>query len=103
MKAIVVEQTGGVDKMLYKDVPIPKAKENTVVVKNHFIGRFLLFKQNVSEALTGSFFLVVRCQLYRHVPSLRPVSLADTVYSRSRRVIGVKAGKIGRGEGRLSD
>ena len=38
MKAIVVEQPGGVDKLLYKDVPIPKAEGNGVVIKNHAIG-----------------------------------------------------------------
>ncbi|KAI9316764.1 hypothetical protein BX666DRAFT_1946680 [Dichotomocladium elegans] len=38
MKAIVVEETGGVDKLLYKDVPIPIPKDDQVLVKNHFIG-----------------------------------------------------------------
>ena len=38
MKAIVVEETGGVDKLIYKDIPIPEPKEGTVVIKNHFIG-----------------------------------------------------------------
>ncbi|KAI8143344.1 hypothetical protein BJV82DRAFT_612414 [Fennellomyces sp. T-0311] len=38
MKAIVVEETGGVDKLIYKDIPIPKATEGTVVIKNHFTG-----------------------------------------------------------------
>lgn len=38
MKAIVVEQPGGVDKLLYKDVPIPKAEGNNVIIKNHAIG-----------------------------------------------------------------
>ncbi|KAI9319172.1 hypothetical protein BX666DRAFT_2018350 [Dichotomocladium elegans] len=38
MKAIVVEQPGGPEKLLYKDVPIPKAIENTIVIKNHAIG-----------------------------------------------------------------
>ncbi|KAI9484697.1 hypothetical protein BDB00DRAFT_878538 [Zychaea mexicana] len=38
MKAVVVEETGGVDKLLYKDLPFPEAHEGTVVIKNHFIG-----------------------------------------------------------------
>ena len=38
MKAILVEETGGVDKLIYKDIPIPQPKDGTVVIKNHFIG-----------------------------------------------------------------
>ncbi|KAF7720708.1 NADPH:quinone reductase [Apophysomyces ossiformis] len=38
MKAIIVEENGGVDKLLYKDVPLPKAKKDTVVIKNHYAG-----------------------------------------------------------------
>ncbi|KAI9031763.1 hypothetical protein CLU79DRAFT_730003 [Phycomyces nitens] len=38
MNAIVVEKCGGPDVLQYKQVPIPKADPNTVVVKNHLIG-----------------------------------------------------------------
>ncbi|KAG0166390.1 NADPH:quinone reductase [Apophysomyces sp. BC1034] len=38
MKAIVIEQTGGTDKLIYKDVPVPKAEKDTVIIKNHFAG-----------------------------------------------------------------
>ncbi|KAI9264130.1 hypothetical protein BDA99DRAFT_437862 [Phascolomyces articulosus] len=38
MKAIVVEETGGVDKLIYKDIPLPEPKEGHVVIKNHFVG-----------------------------------------------------------------
>ncbi|ORZ18175.1 quinone oxidoreductase [Absidia repens] len=38
MKAIVVEEYGATDKLLYKDVPKPTAEKDTVVIKNHCIG-----------------------------------------------------------------
>lgn len=38
MKAVVVEETGGVDKLLYKDIPRPSAQANSVLIKNHVIG-----------------------------------------------------------------
>ncbi|ORY90572.1 hypothetical protein BCR43DRAFT_447577 [Syncephalastrum racemosum] len=38
MKAIVVEQPGGVDKLLYKDVPRPQPTDSQILIKNHAIG-----------------------------------------------------------------
>lgn len=38
MKAVVVEKQGGLEALLYKEWPRPKATQNTVVVKNHVIG-----------------------------------------------------------------
>ncbi|KAI8147585.1 hypothetical protein BJV82DRAFT_642947 [Fennellomyces sp. T-0311] len=38
MKAIVVEQTGGPEKLIYKDIPRPQAKKDSIVIKNHAIG-----------------------------------------------------------------
>ncbi|KAI9301939.1 hypothetical protein BJ944DRAFT_168198 [Cunninghamella echinulata] len=38
MKAIVVEENGDVDKLIYKDVELPKAGQGEIVIKNHSIG-----------------------------------------------------------------
>lgn len=38
MKAVVVEEYGATDKLIYKDVPKPTADKDTVVIKNHCIG-----------------------------------------------------------------
>lgn len=38
MKAGVVENTGGYDAILIKELPIPTAKPNQLVVKNHYSG-----------------------------------------------------------------
>jgi NADPH2:quinone reductase len=44
MKAIVVEEYGGLDKLLYKDFAKPTAEKDTVVVKNHSIGKNAFFR-----------------------------------------------------------
>ncbi|KAL8964928.1 MAG: hypothetical protein Q9183_004136 [Haloplaca sp. 2 TL-2023] len=38
MKAVEIDQTGGVEVLQYKDVPVPTPKENEVLIKNEFIG-----------------------------------------------------------------
>ncbi|KAI9012578.1 hypothetical protein CLU79DRAFT_821678, partial [Phycomyces nitens] len=38
MNAIVVEKYGGPEVLEYKQVPIPRADPNTVIVKNHYAG-----------------------------------------------------------------
>ena len=39
MKAVVIEQTGGIDVLQYKtDIPVPEPKDGEVLVKNEFIG-----------------------------------------------------------------
>ncbi|OAD03981.1 hypothetical protein MUCCIDRAFT_156297 [Mucor lusitanicus CBS 277.49] len=38
MKAVYVNEQGGVDNLIYNDVPVPKVDENSVLVKNRFIG-----------------------------------------------------------------
>lgn len=43
MKAIVVEEYGGSDKLIYKDIQKPTADKGTVVVKNHSIGKAFLY------------------------------------------------------------
>ena len=39
MKAVIIEENGGSDKLQYKtDVPVPEVKEGQILVKNDFIG-----------------------------------------------------------------
>lgn len=38
MKAVYVNEQGGVDNLIYNDVPVPKVDENSVLVKNRFVG-----------------------------------------------------------------
>jgi hypothetical protein len=39
MRAVYIEEQGGVDKLLYKeDVPVPKVTADSVLIKNHVIG-----------------------------------------------------------------
>ncbi|CEP19006.1 hypothetical protein [Parasitella parasitica] len=38
MKAVYVNEQGDVDKLIYSDIPIPKVNENSVLVKNRFVG-----------------------------------------------------------------
>ena len=40
MKAVVVEQTGGPEQLIYKDIARPQAKKDTIVIKNHAIGQY---------------------------------------------------------------
>jgi hypothetical protein len=39
MKAVLVEEQGPIENMLYKDVAIPKATGKNIVVKNRFAGK----------------------------------------------------------------
>ncbi|ORX43461.1 NAD(P)-binding protein [Hesseltinella vesiculosa] len=41
MKAVVVKENGGRDKLIYEDVPRPSATLGNVVIKNQFIGKTL--------------------------------------------------------------
>jgi NADPH2:quinone reductase len=38
MKAVVINEQGGVDKLIYKDVPLPKVTPDSIIVKNRFVG-----------------------------------------------------------------
>lgn len=38
MKAIVLQQTGGVENLILKDIPVPTIKDNEVLVRNKAIG-----------------------------------------------------------------
>ncbi|KAI8083139.1 uncharacterized protein BX664DRAFT_301784 [Halteromyces radiatus] len=38
MKAVVVEEYGGLDKLIYKDIEKPTASKDSVVIKNHIAG-----------------------------------------------------------------
>ena len=38
MKGVEIEKAGGVEVLQYKDLPIPKATEDEVLIKNEFIG-----------------------------------------------------------------
>ncbi|KAL8940931.1 MAG: hypothetical protein Q9211_002050 [Gyalolechia sp. 1 TL-2023] len=38
MKAVQIEQTGGVEVLHYKDIPIPTPKEDEVLIKNEYAG-----------------------------------------------------------------
>ncbi|KAI8370552.1 uncharacterized protein BYT42DRAFT_582815 [Radiomyces spectabilis] len=38
MKAFIVETPGGVENMIYKDIPKPKAGKDSVLIKNHYVG-----------------------------------------------------------------
>ncbi|KAL8867173.1 MAG: hypothetical protein Q9174_005829, partial [Haloplaca sp. 1 TL-2023] len=38
MKAVEIDQTGGVEVLQYKNVPVPAPKGNEVLIKNEFIG-----------------------------------------------------------------
>jgi NADPH2:quinone reductase len=38
MKAVLINEQGGVDKLEYKDVPVPKVTPDSILVKNRFVG-----------------------------------------------------------------
>ncbi|KAI8985945.1 hypothetical protein BDB01DRAFT_905201 [Pilobolus umbonatus] len=38
MKAVLINEQGGIDKMVYKDIPRPQVEKNSVIVKNHVVG-----------------------------------------------------------------
>lgn len=39
MKAVLINEQGGVDKLIYKeDVPVPQITPDTIIVKNRFAG-----------------------------------------------------------------
>lgn len=51
MKAIFVEKEDDSYQLSYKDVPIPTPKEGQVVIKHHFIGKYL---QHASTIMTDT-------------------------------------------------
>jgi hypothetical protein len=63
MKAVVVEEHGGVDKLIYKDVPKPTADKGTVVIKNHCSGKKIL-SYVIAMLKLDYFIIVIRRQLY---------------------------------------
>ena len=38
MKAVEIDETGGIDVLKYRDVPVPEVKEGQLLVKNEAIG-----------------------------------------------------------------
>jgi hypothetical protein len=38
MKAVEIDETGGVEVLKYRDVPVPQPKEGQVLMKNEFAG-----------------------------------------------------------------
>ncbi|KAI7902617.1 uncharacterized protein BX663DRAFT_531193 [Cokeromyces recurvatus] len=38
MKAVYIKEQGGIDNMIYGDVPIPKVEDDSILVKNRFSG-----------------------------------------------------------------
>ncbi|CEG74289.1 Putative NADPH2:quinone reductase [Rhizopus microsporus] len=38
MKSVFFKEHGGVEKLIYDDVPVPKISEDSILVKNHFAG-----------------------------------------------------------------
>jgi NADPH2:quinone reductase len=39
MKSVFLKEHGGVEKLIYDDVPVPKISEDSILVKNHFAGK----------------------------------------------------------------
>jgi hypothetical protein len=55
MKGILIEKTGGVEVLQYKeDLPVPELKEGEVLVKNDFIGINYIDTYVLSPSLTCS-------------------------------------------------
>lgn len=38
MKAVYVDEQGGVDNLIYGDLPVPQVTDDSVLVKNHVAG-----------------------------------------------------------------
>lgn len=79
MKAIVVEEYGAVDKLLYKDFAKPTADKDTVVVKNHSIGKNAFFRHHwtgsCSNSIYSSFFTGLNMIDTYHRSGLYPLPL----------------------------
>lgn len=39
MKSVFIKEHGGVEKLIYDDIPVPKVSEDSILVKNHFAGK----------------------------------------------------------------
>lgn len=61
MKAVYIDEQGGVEKLIYGEQPYPKLTEKSIIVKNHYAGlnfidtyqRGGLYKVNVPGFILG--------------------------------------------------
>ncbi|KAI8092992.1 uncharacterized protein BX664DRAFT_328682 [Halteromyces radiatus] len=89
MKAVVVEANGGPENLLLKDWPLPQAKENEVVIKNHISAvNFMDIYQREGTAPTSLPYIVGN----ESVGKVYQVGKGVTKYKEGDRVISVGSG-----------